>query len=39
VSIPKAVSKSKSANSPFWDKELKGKVIGVFAKGHVHLNA
>ncbi len=31
-------SKSKSANSPFWDKALKGKVIGTFSKGLLHLN-
>ncbi len=33
----KSNSKSKSANSPFWDKTFKGKVIGTFAKGHLNL--
>ena len=31
-------SKSKSANSPFWDKTLQGKVIGTFVKGKLYLN-
>jgi dihydroorotase len=31
-------SKSKSANSPFWNKTLQGKVIGTFVKGQLHLN-
>ncbi len=30
--------KSKSQNSPFIQKQLKGKVIGVVAKGNLHLN-
>jgi dihydroorotase len=30
--------KSKSDNSPFFDKELTGKVIGIIHKGHVVLN-
>ncbi len=34
----KTNSKSKSANSPFWDKALLGKVIGTFAKGKLNLN-
>lgn len=38
INLSKSNSKSKSANSPFWDKELKGKVIGTFSKGHLHLN-
>lgn len=33
----KSNSKSKSANSPFWDKAFKGKVIGTFAKGQLNL--
>lgn len=33
----KSNSKSKSANSPFWDKTFKGKVIGTFAKGQLNL--
>lgn len=38
TSLAKSDSKSKSANSPFWDKALKGKVIGIYAKGKLHLN-
>jgi dihydroorotase len=34
----KTTSKSKSANNPFWDKALKGKVVGTYAKGQLHLN-
>jgi len=30
-------SKSKSANSPFWDIKLTGKIKGVFSKGKLHL--
>ena len=30
-------NKSKSENSPFWEKELHGKVIGIFNKGELHL--
>jgi dihydroorotase len=37
-SISKAASKSKSANNPFWDKALKGTVVGTYAKGQLHLN-
>jgi dihydroorotase len=37
-SITKAASKSKSANNPFWDKALKGTVVGTYAKGQLHLN-
>lgn len=33
----KSNSKSKSANSPFWDKTFKGNVIGTFAKGQLNL--
>ena len=36
--VSKTNSKSKSANSPFWDKALLGKVIGTFAKGKLNLN-
>lgn len=32
-------SKSKSANSPFWDMELKGKVLGTIVKGNINLNS
>ena len=38
TSLAKSDSKSKSANSPFWDRALKGKVIGIYAKGKLHLN-
>jgi dihydroorotase len=31
-------SKSKSANSPFWDKTLNGKIIGTFVKGTLYIN-
>ena len=31
-------SKSKSANSPFWDITLNGKIIGTYAKGKSHFN-
>jgi dihydroorotase len=32
-------SKSKSANSPFWDISLNGKIIATYAKGIVNINA
>ena len=32
-------SKSKSANSPFWDIELKGKVLGTIVKGKLNQNS
>ena len=38
TTLQKSNSKSKSANSPFWDKTLKGKIIGTYVKGHLHLN-
>jgi dihydroorotase len=31
-------SKSKSANAPFWDIPLNGKIMGTYAKGKLHLN-
>ncbi len=34
-----ASNKSKSINSPFWKKELKGKAIAVFNNGKHHINA
>jgi dihydroorotase len=34
----KLASKSKSANNPFWDKPLKGKVVATYVKGKLHLN-
>jgi dihydroorotase len=38
TTLTKADSKSKSANNPFWDKALKGTVVGTYAKGKLHLN-
>ena len=35
----KSNSKSKSANSPFWDIPLNGKIIGTFVKNNLHLNS
>jgi dihydroorotase len=31
-------SKSKSANSPFWNIDLKGAILGTFVKGHYYKN-
>jgi dihydroorotase len=36
--LTKENNKSKSANSPFIDKILKGKVLGIFSKGNLILN-
>ena len=36
--MSKSDSASKSANSPFWDIPLKGKVIGTLAKNKLHIN-
>ena len=36
--ISKSNSKSKSANSPFWDLKLNGKILGCFSKGSIYLN-
>lgn len=36
--LTKETLKSKSANTPFLDKELKGKVIGIINKGKLYLN-
>jgi dihydroorotase len=38
VTHSKLASKSKSANNPFWDKPLKGKVVATYVKGKLHLN-
>jgi dihydroorotase len=38
TNLSKQHSKSKSANSPFWDKTWNGKVAGVFVKGKLHTN-
>lgn len=38
ITTLKESSKSKSANNPFWGKALKGRVIGTYAKGQLHLN-
>jgi dihydroorotase len=37
--LSKKDSKSKSANSPFWDLTLNAKVIGTYVKGKLHINA
>ncbi len=37
--LSKQNSKSKSANSPFWDKPLNGKIIGTYVKGNLHINS
>lgn len=37
--LTKQNSKSKSANSPFWDKPLNGKIIGTYVKGNLHINS
>lgn len=34
----KELNKSKSSNSPFWDIELKGKIIGVFSKNNFYIH-
>ena len=36
--MSKTESASKSANSPFWDITLKGKVIGTVVKNTLHTN-
>ena len=36
--LTKENNKSKSANSPFFNKTLKGKVVGIFNKGNLYLN-
>jgi dihydroorotase len=36
--LSKKESKSKSANSPFWDIELNGKVVGTYTKGKLQIN-
>ena len=38
VTPTKAGSKSKSVNNPFFDKALKGTVLGTYSKGQLHLN-
>jgi dihydroorotase len=37
--LTKQNSKSKSANSPFWDKPLNGKIVGTYVKGNLHINS
>jgi dihydroorotase len=39
TTMSKSDSASKSANSPFWDISLKGKVIGTVAKNTLHINS
>ena len=36
--ISKSNSKSKSANSPFWDIQLNGKIMATVSKGAIHIN-
>ena len=38
TNLSKNDSKSKSANSPFWNIPLKGKIIGNYVKGKCYLN-
>jgi dihydroorotase len=38
TNLSKENSKSKSANSPFWDITLKGKVLGTYVKGKLSIN-
>ena len=38
VTPTKVGSKSKSVNNPFFDKTLKGTVLGTYSKGQLHLN-
>jgi dihydroorotase len=38
ITPTKAGSKSKSVNNPFFDKTLKGTIIGTYSKGQLHLN-
>ena len=37
--LSKQDSKSKSANSPFWDQPLNGKIVGTYVKGKLHINS
>jgi dihydroorotase len=37
--LAKNNSKSKSANSPFWDMTFNGKIIGTFVKNKLNLNS
>jgi dihydroorotase-like cyclic amidohydrolase len=37
--LTKQDSKSKSANSPFWDLTLNAKVMGTYVKGKLNLNS
>jgi dihydroorotase len=38
TNLSKTHSKSKSANSPFWDITLTGKVLGTYVKGKLSIN-
>jgi dihydroorotase len=38
TNLSKENSKSKSANSPFWDITLTGKVVGTYVKGRLSIN-
>jgi dihydroorotase len=39
TNMSKSDSSSKSANSPFWDLTLKGKIIGTVVKNTLHINS
>ena len=39
TNMSKSDSASKSANSPFWDLTLKGKIIGTVVKNTLHINS
>ena len=36
--ITQQQSKSKSANSPFWNQTFNGKVLGAYVKGNIYIN-
>ncbi len=38
TAISKTASKSKSANSPFWDIQLTGKILATLSKGKININ-
>lgn len=38
TTLTKETNKSKSSNSPFFDKSLKGEVVGIINKGNIFMN-
>ncbi|MEX6690047.1 dihydroorotase [Danxiaibacter flavus] len=38
TTLAKETNKSKSSNSPFFDKSLKGEVVGIINKGNIFIN-